>query len=144
MTGCTLGNLRLVIRDEGKHIYIFQSSKQGGLCLTLAPAGQAVSPDFLRLEQKIQLGQSNIDEIAEYQYLLDQRILQLLRLPIESLFETSWVDLTWSEPPLSSAIQNCDRCGEPVSASHLVEVQGRLLCQSCRLSRRTIGLETAK
>jgi formylmethanofuran dehydrogenase subunit E len=60
------------------------------------------------------------------------------------MFTISWVDVTWPEPPLSSAIQNCDRCGEPVVASQLVEVQGRLLCQSCLTSRRAIGLYPPK
>jgi formylmethanofuran dehydrogenase subunit E len=144
LTGCTLGNLRLLIRNEGKHVYIFQVNKQRGLCLTLAPAGQVVSPIFLRLEEMIQSGKANLDETAEYQYLLDQRIVQLLHLPSESLFAASWVDVTLPEPPLSSAIQNCERCGEPVITSHLVDVQGRLLCQSCLASRRTISLDISK
>jgi formylmethanofuran dehydrogenase subunit E len=53
LTGCTPGNLRLMVRDEGKHVYIFLVNRQYGLCLTLAPAGQDVSPVFLRLEDKI-------------------------------------------------------------------------------------------
>lgn len=141
VTGCTPGNLRLSIRDEGKHVYIFQVNDRYGLCLTLAPPGQGVPGEFLALEQKIQAGLASLDETATYQYFLDQRIIQLLHLPQEELFETRWVEVAWPETPLSSAIQKCDGCGEPVIESHLVTIHSRRLCQRCLEARNTIRVE---
>ncbi len=138
LTGCTPGNLRLAIRDEGKHIYTFLADAQHGLCLALAPAGQEMPPEMLALESKIQAGRSSLEETALYQHLLDQRILQLLRLPPEALFNARWVEVAWPEQPLSSAIQVCDGCGEPVIGSHIVVAAGRRLCQRCVAARKAI------
>jgi formylmethanofuran dehydrogenase subunit E len=141
VTGCTPGNQRLSIRDEGKHVYTFQVDDGHGLCLTLAPAGLDLPEEFLNIEQKIQAGLASLDETANYQYMLDQRILLLLGLSPETLFNTRWVEVVWTETPLSSAIQKCDGCGEPVIASHLVNVHGRQLCQRCRDSRKIIRMD---
>lgn len=139
LTGCTPGNQRLSIRDEGKHVYVFQVSDQHGLCLTLAAPGQEVPAEFLSIEQKIQIGAASLDEAAAYQYLLDARVSYLLKLPIEALFEMRWVEAAWQEAPLSSDIRKCDGCGEPVIGSRLINLHGRRLCQSCLASRRTIN-----
>jgi len=138
LTGCTPGNQRLSIRDEGKHVYTFHIDDQHGLCLTLAPAGQDVPADFLSIEQKIQAGRASLEETAFYQYLLDWRVSHLLKLPIEALFDMRWVEIAWPESPLTSAIWKCDGCGEPLIGSHLVNLHGRRLCQRCLEARKTI------
>jgi len=138
LTGCTPGNQRLSIRDEGKHVYVFQINNQRGLCLTLAPSGADMPAQFLSVEQKIQESRANLDETAFYQYMLDRRIAHLLKLPIDVLFETRWVEVVWPEQPLSSAIWKCDGCGEPVIESHLINLHGRRLCQRCLEARKTI------
>jgi formylmethanofuran dehydrogenase subunit E len=104
LTGCTLGNRRLSIRDEGKQVYIFQVNEQEGLCISLSDQFQEVSPEFLILEQKIQTGTASLEDIASYQYILDQRIIELLHSPIETLFDIKWVKSIWRDESISYTV----------------------------------------
>lgn len=103
LTGCTSGNLRLFVQDHDKHVYIFQVNDQHGICLTLSSAGQYVPPAFVEIERKIQDKTASLDEIATYQYLLDERIVQLLTLTSDALFDIQWVEIAWPESPISPA-----------------------------------------
>ncbi|HEY66015.1 MAG TPA: hypothetical protein G4O02_15740 [Caldilineae bacterium] len=131
LTGCTVGNGRLVVRDYGKHVYTFVCGEGVGLRLTLRPEALPPDPDFLALEEKIKAGRATMLETARYQALLDERISTLLKLPDEVLFSARRVAVEWPDEPTTSALIPCDRCGEPVAASHLVTIDKRRLCQPC-------------
>jgi formylmethanofuran dehydrogenase subunit E len=73
LTGCTLGNRRLLLRDDGKHVYTFVYGKGEGLRLSLRPEALPESSQFLALEERIQTGRATMLETARYQALLDER-----------------------------------------------------------------------
>ena len=131
LTGCTLGNGRLMVRDYGKHAYTFVYGERDGLRLALKPEALSPDSDFLALEEKIKAGRATMLETARYQALLDERIAALLHLPDEALFSARRVAVEWPNEPTTSALLPCDGCGELVIPSHLVVVSGERLCRPC-------------
>ena len=135
LTGCTLGNGRLIVRDYGKHVYTFVYSQEDGLRLALKPEALSPDSDFLALEEKIKADRATMLETARYQVLLDERIAALLKLPDEALLSAQRVAVEWPDEPTTSALIACDNCGGPVAASHLVTIGGRRLCRPCAEAR---------
>jgi formylmethanofuran dehydrogenase subunit E len=131
MTGCTLGNQRLMVRDWGKHVYTFIYGEKEGLRLALRPGVLPENPDMTALEQRIQAGQATLLETARYQTLLDQRVTFVLDTPAEVLFVARYVPVRWPWEQNGSALLRCEECGEPVLETHLVLRNGRRLCLDC-------------
>jgi formylmethanofuran dehydrogenase subunit E len=136
LTGCTLGNGQLIVRDYGKHVYTFVYGEEDGLRLVLKPEALSPDSDFLALEEKIKASRATMLETARYQVLLDERISTLLKLPDEALFSARRVAVEWPDEPTTSALIPCDDCGEPVAASHLVTIGGERLCRPCAGARQ--------
>ena len=131
LTGCTLGNGRLIVRDYGKHVYTFVYGEEVGLRLALKPEALPLGPEFLALEEKIKAGQATLLETARYQALLDERISALLKLPDKALFSARRVAVEWHDELATSALIPCDACSELVIPSHLMTISGKRLCQPC-------------
>lgn len=131
MTGCTLGNRRLQVRDWGKHVYTFYWGEREGLRFSLRPGVLPEVPEMRELEEKIQAGQATLLETARYQTLLDQRIMLILETPAETLFATRYVPAGWPSDQNAPALALCEVCGEPVLETHLVLHNGRRSCLSC-------------
>ncbi|MGB9777270.1 MAG: FmdE family protein [Anaerolineae bacterium] len=131
ITGCTVGNQRLLVRDWGKHVYTFIHSEEEGLRLSLRPGILPENPEMAELEQKIRAGQATLLEMARYQTLLDQRIAFVLNTPAEVLFAAQGVPIRWPGEQNGSALLHCEECSEPVLETHLVLRNGRRLCLGC-------------
>jgi formylmethanofuran dehydrogenase subunit E len=131
LTGCTLGNHRLLLYDYGKHAYTFIYGKDEGLRLSLRPEALPESSHFLALEERIQTEQATMLETARYQALLDERIATLLDISADALFSAQRVAVEWPEDPLTSALALCDGCGELVVETHLISSDGKQLCRTC-------------
>lgn len=131
MTGCTLGNRRLLVRDWGKHVYTFICGEGEGLRLSLRPGILPESPEMAELEEKIQAGQATLMETARYQTLLDQRIAFILETPAETLFSARYLPVGWPPDRNATAFAFCEVCGEPVLETHLVLQNGRRCCLAC-------------
>lgn len=132
LTGCTFGNGRLVALDYGKHAYTFLPSAGTGLRLTLNGAGLPAA-DFIALEARLQGPQVTLRDTAAYQARLDERIVTLLRLDADALFDSHPALAEWIAPLPASALIPCRRCGELVAPPRLVETAGGVLCQPCAL-----------
>jgi formylmethanofuran dehydrogenase subunit E len=131
MTGCTIGNQRLMVRDWGKHVYTFICGENEGLRLSLRPDVLPENPEMAELEEKIQACRATLLEIARYQTLLDQRILSILETPAETLFAAQYLPVGWPPDQNATALGRCEICGEPVVETHLVIQNGRRCCLAC-------------
>jgi formylmethanofuran dehydrogenase subunit E len=131
LTGCTLGNGRLVVQDYGKHVYTFVYEEGKGLRLAIGSETLPTPPEFLALEEKIKTDQATMLETVRYQVLLDECISTLLEFSDKALFSTRRVAVEWPDKLTTSVLIPCDDCNEPVAASHLVTTRGRQLCQPC-------------
>lgn len=131
ITGCTLGNRRLLVRDWGKHVYTFIYGEDNGLRLSLRPGILPENPEMTELEQKIESGRATLLETARYQTLLDQRILFILETPAETLFAARYLPIGWPPDQNVMALGRCEVCGEPVLETHLVLRNGQRCCLAC-------------
>ncbi|MCX8067173.1 MAG: FmdE family protein [Anaerolineae bacterium] len=131
MTGCTLGNRRLLVRDWGKHVYTFLCGDREGLRLSLRPEALPENPEMAELERKIQAGRATLLETARYQTLLDQRIMFILETPAETLFAARYLSVGWPLDQNATAFAFCEVCGEPVLEQYLVLQNGRRCCLGC-------------
>lgn len=131
LTGCTLGNHKLRVRDWGKHVYTFIYSDNEGLRLSLQAHAVPKNAYFLMLEEKVQAGQASMQETARYQVLLDEHIMGLLAAPEDRLFSSQRVAVEWPVEPVTSEFVPCEGCGEPVLKTHLAQQHGRYMCRAC-------------
>ncbi|MFN3763407.1 MAG: FmdE family protein [Anaerolineae bacterium] len=143
MTGCTIGNRRLLVRDWGKHVYTFIWGESQGLRLSLRPGVLPENPEMTELEQKIEAGQATLLETARYQTLLDQQILSILETPAETLFAACYLPIGWPPDRSAGAWGRCELCGEPVLETHLVMRNGQRCCLSCLNGPSPVSLSLA-
>jgi len=132
ITGCTLGNQRLVVSDFGKHKYTFIINRSG-LAITLSLKEQHFGDEkvYFSLEKKIIKDEATLEDIAQFQRLLDVRVESLLSLKHDEIFE---VMETKRKPPKNEAptvFSKCPYCGDLVLKSKFLELEGVLICKPC-------------
>ena len=130
VTGCTIGNGRLVVHDHGKHAYTFVNSEGLGLRLLLKPEALPTA-EFLDFEARLQTPLVTLYDTARFQVVLDTRVAVLRQLSDEALFETQSTTLELSLDTLTSALIRCAGCGELTAPTHLTLKAGKRLCQAC-------------
>jgi formylmethanofuran dehydrogenase subunit E len=138
LTGCTTGNGRLVHKNYGKHVYTFLlPGKLRSLRLSLRKGVVNIPDQFLLLEEKIRSHEADIFEVAQYETILGGLVDEILSLANEALFniEQILVKKVENEKDESLRLDICERCGEPVIASRIVDVKGFRLCKPCSIPR---------
>ncbi|MBW1967066.1 MAG: formylmethanofuran dehydrogenase subunit E family protein [Deltaproteobacteria bacterium] len=87
LLGVTLGSQRLKVFDFGRHNYTFLlKNGQNGLRLSLKEQHYGDENEYRTLEQKIMKDQVSLDEVVQFQQLLDSRVKRLLSSLPEDLF----------------------------------------------------------
>ncbi len=130
VTGCTIGNGRLVVHDHGKRAYTFINSEGLGLRLLLRPEA-APTAEFLELEARLQTPAVTLHDTARFQVVLDTRVAALVQVGDEALFTIQPITLDLPVDSITSALFSCARCGELTAPTHLVMMEGRRLCREC-------------
>jgi len=137
ITGCTLGNQRLVVSDFGKHKYTFIINpfiiNRSGLAVALSLKEQHFGDEqiYLEIEEKIIKNEATIEEIAHFQRLIDERVKTLSSLKSDELFE---VMETRRRPPkteVPTVFLRCPYCEDLVLRSKLVKMKDLFICKPC-------------
>ncbi|MBU0653377.1 MAG: hypothetical protein KKG96_10945 [Proteobacteria bacterium] len=132
MLGATVGNQRLQVMDFGKHSYtLLSKNAETGFRLSLKPQYYGDEDEYNRLEQKIMNNQAVLEDVVQFQKLLDCRVKQLLNLPPEELFTVERIELVQRPTETASIFLTCCRCGEQVLKSRKIDYQGGTYCISC-------------
>ncbi len=85
--GCTMGNRRLRVIDNNRHIYLFASDTGGyGVKLSLKEICFNDEDRFNEFERKVVEGYATLNDAASYQKLLDDRVARLMELDNEEVF----------------------------------------------------------
>ena len=130
--GITLGNQRLKVVDMGKHNYtVVPKTVATGFRLMLKPLDCGNEVVYQRLSGKMLENSMVMDEAAQLQLLLEERVRYLLRQPPEDLFTVRPVEIATQIPEVPSVYLTCCQCGEQVLASHAVEREDEIYCVSC-------------
>src|SRR6056297_1919098 len=132
LTGCTLGNQYLLIRDFGKHKYTFIVNQTGqAVILSLNRVNFRKEKNYLALEKRLMNNLATIEDMTRIKVLLDQWVSWLFSLSDQELFS---VDQTKAKPPdiaLSSKYVTCHYCNDLVEETKAIKLHGNFLCQPC-------------
>jgi formylmethanofuran dehydrogenase subunit E len=132
LLGVTVGNQCLKIFDVGKHNYIF-SSRDSGRCFILRLKVQYFGDEheYTALEEKTRGNRITLDEVVDFQKLLDGRVRKLLAANPEELFEVEKSGAVPQTPEYAPAYVPCSSCGEQMLLERAVPFEGRLYCIPC-------------
>ncbi len=138
VSGCTLGNNALVLRDLGKHAVTFTLRGSGsGVRVRVRPDFQSqisrAVPEFYPLLERVIIKREGGRKIAEtFKTTASKAAFALLEMPFEQLLisQPFTPELPDYAPIAESLI--CPVCGEQVMASKVVtEGDGKGLCLTC-------------
>lgn len=130
--GVTLGNQGLKVFDFGKHNYTFLPGDAGnGFTLKLKPQCYGNEEEYEKLEERIVSNQITLDEVAQFQHLLDSRVLRLLSSDPEDLFVKGAPCCSHPSMEVPTVYVNCLSCGEQVIRERAVHIQGKAYCIPC-------------
>ena len=86
-----LGNQRLQISDFGKHNYTFSLKNGGnGFRLSLKEQRYGDENEYRTIQEKIMKDRASLDDVVQFQQLLDSRVKSLLASSPEDLFDVEW------------------------------------------------------
>jgi formylmethanofuran dehydrogenase subunit E len=132
LTGCTLGNQRLRLQDNGKHTYTFTSCSSGrAVELKLKSLSFKNEDQYFALEKKAEQDVVTIQEVSRMQAIMDTWVQWLSSRADAELFR---IVEHREEPPRPEACNRyvtCRRCGDPVQVSRIIVQNGIECCRSC-------------
>ena len=136
LTGCTFGKGNLVFNDYGKGVFSFFSrDKKKGIRVRYRKFPSLPESEQARLgalQEKIRSGGSVTEnEREEYSGFKESLIQSILVCAPEDILD--WRSLE-EKPPHTARIRPsivCERCGEQVMETRIVDADGRKLCIPC-------------
>lgn len=131
LLGLTMGNQRLFVVDYGKHNYTVTTREKKGYRLILRHRCFGDEQEFQALAGTIANNQARLEDVIQFQQLLDTRVAALLDLSPETLFQVEEICSGQSPPEAAGVYQTCVQCGQPVLKSHLVHHRGQPYCVPC-------------
>ncbi len=132
ITGCTLGNQRLVIYDFGKHKYTFMMNRNNfAIKLSLKEQHFGDEKKYLFLGEKIIKGEATLEDVAQFQRLLDSRVRTLISVKPDELFEIEETRGNLPQAEAPTVFLRCFYCKDLVLKSKLLDLKGVLVCKPC-------------
>jgi formylmethanofuran dehydrogenase subunit E len=132
LLGATIGNQRLRVIDYGKHNYtILYDKGQKGLRLSLKFSDYKDEDEYTKLVNKIAANQAGLNEVVQFQSLLDDRAKLLLSLPPEDIFDIEHTGTTDRPSEMADLYLSCCKCGQQVLKSRIINHQDKHYCMPC-------------
>jgi formylmethanofuran dehydrogenase subunit E len=133
ITGCTFGKGNFIFKDHGKVAFTFFSRNTGnGVRIALKPTVFAPDERHMELMAKMRKGSPTRTERKEFERLHEQKSFEVLAKPFAECFTIREVHPELPQKAVILPSKPCVRCGEPVMASKLDEIDGELVCRSCQ------------
>jgi formylmethanofuran dehydrogenase subunit E len=111
---------------------------KSGLIIGLGDVLNGDEETYNALEQKILNNQAMLDDVVQFQKLLDSRLKYLLSLLPEDLFDVVSIEPLQKPTELASVCLTCCSCGEQVLKSRIIDHEGAIYCTPC-FQRINIG-----
>lgn len=133
LTGCTFGKGNLIHRDYGKNAYTFVRRSDGkAIRVSTRPGGWGPpDPEGEDLFARVRSGTATPEERETFQRRHIERAEELLRAPIEDLYEVREVDIEMPHPARIHTSIPCAECGEPTMETRVRRLGGHELCPVC-------------
>ncbi|SHH93512.1 Formylmethanofuran dehydrogenase subunit E [Desulfofustis glycolicus DSM 9705] len=141
LLGATLGNQRLSVIDNGKHVYtLFSHYEKRGWKVRLRSLPFDDRRLFDSLQDSISREQASLDDIVSFQRMLDDRVERLLAMSVEELFHIE--EVTYETVPHESAVayRFCSVCGDFVQVNHSIMKDEAIVCSPCFQKMALSGL----
>lgn len=133
LTGCTFGKGNFIYKDYGKMAFTFFSRTTG--------KGVRVAPKNLPLKihddrqktlfDKVRNSTATDEEARELRKLTEARANAILDTPLDDLFTLNPAMVPVPEKARIARSEPCNRCGEPVMATKLENLNGEHVCRGC-------------
>lgn len=136
VTGCTFGNNALIFKDYGKVAFTLTKRDGKGIRISGRPDAKAymkeAHPLFSDSYKKV-VGEQNHkeEEIAKFKKLGVEKAFATLTLDFDRLFKIEEVNV--EIPPYAPSHESfiCEKCGESVMATRIIDKAGNQLCIPC-------------
>ena len=130
--GVTIGNKRLRVLDYGKHNYtILYDKGRKGVKFTLKALDHKDEDEYNILVKKVADNQADLNDILQFQRLLDERTKWLLSLPPEDIFNIEHAGATDYPSEITDVYTSCCKCGQRVLKSRIIARQYKDYCMPC-------------
>lgn len=137
VTGCTLGNNSLIIKDLGKTA-VTVIRKSDGKAVRLAVWADFRKGLFARypvaepLFEKVMVQrEATEEERHRFQHLWEAMARRELEVPLEEQFAVTPLTMKAPLSARSLEVKVCSRCGEGMLAAKVKEINGQNLCLAC-------------
>lgn len=132
LTGCTFGKGNFIYKDYGKHAFTFFSRNTGkGFRVVLNPGAFEPDQKHQELARRVRDGSADENDRTEFRKIHFQQTCNVLDKPLRQLFSIKAVDVPIPEKAAIFSSEVCDRCGEPVMAALLTDINGKRVCRGC-------------
>ena len=130
LTGCTIGNGRLIIKDHSKMAASFVDlGTKRAVRVMITPKFQR--HDIARSKRIMKMREKR--KFKEVAYLRAQRALEIIKAPSETLLRIQEIEL--AEPILAAGLPTkivfCEGCGESIREEKARVKDGKILCLVC-------------
>ncbi len=136
VTGCSFGNNALIFKDYGKVAFTLTRRDGKGIRISSRPGAKyymrQAGPLFQESFQKVVGKQDHTpEELVKYKKRGIEKAFTTLTLDFDRLFKIEAVDV--QIPPYAPSHESiiCDKCGEPVMATRILQIKGKQLCFAC-------------
>jgi len=140
VTGCSFGNNSLIYRDYGKTAFTLTKRNGKGIRVVSLPESKDYInqsfPEFNECYNNIVVKQNHDAKgVAHFKKLGIERAFATLKLDFDKLFNVTEVFTEIPDyAPIYESIK-CNKCGESVMATRIVEKHGQQLCITCANSK---------
>ncbi|NLI62845.1 MAG: formylmethanofuran dehydrogenase [Methanosarcinaceae archaeon] len=134
LTGCTLGKGNLIFKDYAKQAFTFvcrESGKAVRLALRADFDSGKLVPEFPAVNEKIINKTATPDDIKKARELKMKISDKMRELPVEDIFNITFVDIEIPEKARLFNSYKCDKCGEMVAESRTRVNNGKYVCIPC-------------
>jgi formylmethanofuran dehydrogenase subunit E len=137
VTGCTLGNNGLMVKDLGKAA-VTLARRHDGLAVRLAVRADFREAMFARypvvgplFEKVMVLKQGTEEDRHRFQHLWEAIARRELEVPLEEQFVVQTLTIPAPDTSRNMGTVVCSRCGEGVLATKVKIQEGQNLCLAC-------------
>ena len=136
VTGCTFGNNSLIFRDLGKTAFTLAKRDGTGIRLVTEPdAGDEWSDEFpeyqVLFEKVVKDREGTEEDQNKFNKLAKKVSHHVVNIPAEDIFKIEEVEVEIPEYAPIHESHLCDKCGESVMATRILERDGKVLCLEC-------------
>lgn len=129
VTGCTLGNRNIVLRDWGKNAYTFWRKSDGKAIRVHGDA--AWDPGYQALRKRVADGKATEAEVASFDSVTEEEAQRILAGDAWELFEVTAITDPIPQNSRVDPFVACAKCHEQVMESRTRQLYGEAVCIPC-------------